>query len=70
MSTHVSATTLIQAMKEITRSWEDTRTHWRDVKSQEFEQKYLEELPHHIARAGAAIEELNGILRKVRSDCE
>ncbi|MEO8206191.1 MAG: hypothetical protein ABI615_08415 [Chthoniobacterales bacterium] len=70
MSTRVSAATLTQALKEISLHWEQTRVHWHDVKSQEFEQKYLEELPHYITQAAAVIEEINGILRKVRSDCE
>ncbi|MEO6848481.1 MAG: hypothetical protein ABI443_12260 [Chthoniobacterales bacterium] len=66
----LSATGLGQSMKELAIAWEYTKSHWQDAKSREFEQKYLAELPHHIARAAVVIEELNGILKKVRSDCE
>jgi len=70
MSSHVSAAGLIQAMKGLSIQWERTRAHWHDVKSQEFEREYLGELPQQIARAATAIEEINTLLQKVRSDCE
>jgi hypothetical protein len=70
MSTKGSASNLIQAVKDLSNQWEQTKSHWRDVKSQEFERKYIEELPGHAARATAVMEEIDALLRKVRSDCE
>lgn len=61
---------LHQAMKNLLIEWQQTRMDWRDIKSQEFEEKYLEALPHHIARATLVATEINALLRKARSDCE
>ncbi len=70
MNIRGSASNLAQAMKDIMIKWEQTRESWRDSKSEEFQSHYLEHLPAHIARAMAAMEELDGLLRKVRKDCE
>lgn len=70
MNTSGAENNLAQALKNLSAEWQRARDHWRDVKSQEFEEKYLEPLPHHVGRASAAIAELNALLRKVRHDCE
>lgn len=61
---------LVQAWKELSLSWDETTASWRDLKAQEFQKKYLEDLPQHVARATASIAEVSALLRKVRSDCE
>ena len=70
MSARSSAANLVQAMKDIKRQWEETTSHWRDVKSLEFERKYLEDMPDHIARAVGVMQEIDELLKRVRSDCE
>jgi hypothetical protein len=70
MSTRASGANLVQAVKELTGQWRQTQAHWHDVKSQEFERRYLAELPNHVARAMGIIEEIDVVLRKVRTDCE
>ena len=70
MNPRGSAANLAQAAKDLSLDWQQTKAHWRDVKSMEFESKYLELLPTHIARAVAVIEEIDVLLRKVRHDCE
>ena len=70
MSTQGSASNLIQAARILNLDWEKTKTFWRDTKSQEFERKYLDELPGQLAGATAAMEEIDLLLKKVRSDCE
>jgi len=70
MSARVSASNLVQAVKELSFDWQQTREHWRDVKSLEFERQYLEALPQHITRATAVMQEIDALLRKVRADCE
>ena len=70
MSTKGSAATLTQAAKELAIEWQETKAHWHDVKSMEFEQKYLEELPFRISRAIAVMGEIDTLLRKVRHDWE
>jgi hypothetical protein len=70
MSTQGSASNLAQAARILNLEWENTKTYWRDVKSQEFEHKYLEDLPGQVASAAAAMEEIDLLLKKVRGDCE
>jgi len=70
MNTRSSAANLVQAAKDLAVAWDQTQEAWRDVKSREFEENYLEQLPGHIARATAVIEEIDALLRKVKADCE
>ncbi len=70
MSVKVSASILGQAVQDLMVAWDNTRASWRDAKSQEFERAYLEKLPDHVSRANSLIEELDMLLRKVKSDCE
>ena len=70
MSTQGSAANLAQAARIINLEWEKTKTYWRDVKSQEFEQKYLQDLPGQISAAVKAMEDMDQLLKKVRNDCE
>jgi hypothetical protein len=70
MSTQGSASNLAQALRLLNLEWEKAKTHWRDVKSQEFEHKYLEDLPAQVAAAINAMEEAEVLIKKVRSDCE
>jgi hypothetical protein len=67
---NVSASNLSQAFKDLNIAWQDTKTYWRDIKSQEFEYKYLKELPAQIAHVRTVMEEMDLLLRKVRNDCE
>jgi hypothetical protein len=70
MSTKGSASNLVQAVKELSVEWQITKDYWRDVKSREFEEKYVGPLPDHMVRALGVMEELDVILRKVKKDCE
>jgi hypothetical protein len=65
-----SANNLHEATKKLNAAWEQTKAHWRDVKSVEFEARYLEHLPIDAARAVAVMNEIEVLLKKVRSDCE
>lgn len=70
MSTRTSAVTLSEAVKQLTRDWEQTRISWRDAKAEEFERTYLDELPGHVARSLTVMEEIDAVLRKARNACE
>jgi hypothetical protein len=69
-TTQGSASNLLQAARILNIEWEKTKTYWRDVKSQEFEHTYLEDLPVQVASATNAMEEIDLLLKRVRSDCE
>lgn len=70
MNTKTCGNNLAQAVKELMIQWERTRSNWRDVKSIEFGEKYIDSLPDVATRALSVIEEIDALLKKVRSDCE
>jgi hypothetical protein len=70
MSNTESNATLLQAMKELSVQWQQTKGFWRDVKADEFEKKYLDGFPNLVARTSTAIDEITALLRKVQIDCE
>jgi len=70
MSSKGSGSNLAQAVKDLSSAWEQTKSSWHDVKSQEFERNYIEILPGHVTQAMTVIEEIDLLLKKVRSDCE
>ena len=65
-----NSSNLIQAARELINQWQETRSHWRDSKSQDFEQAYMDPLPGHVERAVMAMAEIEQLLKKIRSDCE
>jgi len=56
--------------KELLNRWQQTKENWRDEKSLDFQSKYMEPLDTQVNAAIAAIEKLDKVLNKVRSDCE
>jgi len=70
MSIKGSASGLAQAVKDLSLNWQQTKTSWHDVKSDEFEKKYIEVLPALVAQATSVIDEIDLLLRKIRRDCE
>ena len=70
MSTKGSAANMIQAAKDLSLDWEQTKSYWRDSKSLEFEKEYLAEIPNFVTRTINAMKELDELFSKVRSDCE
>jgi hypothetical protein len=65
-----SSSNLTQAARLLNIEWERTKETWRDLRAMEFEEKYLADLPGQITMAISAMEEMDGLLKKVRSDCE
>jgi hypothetical protein len=70
MSTQGNSANLAQAARVLNLEWEKTKAQWRDARSLDFEDKYLAELPGQIAAAINAIEDMEALSKKVRSDCE
>jgi hypothetical protein len=70
MSLSGSKTRLTGATKELALRWTETRHYWRDAKSQEFHQKYMQELSARVERATGIIDKLDEILKKLQDDCE
>ena len=56
--------------RDLLIQWAETKNHWRDAKSEEFEQRFMAELSAHVNRTVMVLEQLEELLKKVRSDCE
>ena len=70
MSTRESGANLVQALKELSLRWQETKVHWHDIKSQQFEREYLEDLPDHVQRTMGVMQEIDVLLKRIRNDCE
>ena len=58
------------ATKELLLRWSETKNSWRDAKSREFEEKYLQELLARVDKAGTIIDKLEEVLKIVHNDCD
>ena len=67
---NAARTRLTALTRELRQDWQQTKEYWMDVKSQEFEQKYLLELFSSADRAVAVIEQLDKLITTIRNDCE
>ena len=61
---------LTGATKELLLRWDETKNHWHDGKSREFEERYLHELMARVDQATTLIDKLEEVLQKVHKDCE
>lgn len=61
---------LVGLTRDISLRWAETKNHWRDAKSEEFERRFMVELGANVNRTVAILEKLEELLKKVRSDCE
>jgi hypothetical protein len=61
---------LTGATKELLLRWEETKSYWRDTKSREFEEHYLNELRAQVDKAITMIDKLEEVLQKVHKDCD
>ncbi|MCB1063010.1 MAG: hypothetical protein KDN20_08835 [Verrucomicrobiae bacterium] len=69
MSVHSQRNQLGAQMKQLLGQWSETKIHWRDNKSAEFEKRYLAELVDNVNAAMVVLEKLDETLRKIRKDC-
>ncbi|MDB6028537.1 MAG: hypothetical protein JWM68_4760 [Verrucomicrobiales bacterium] len=70
MSLSAKRTRLAAVTKELALDWAKTKESWKDAKSHEFEQKYLQELFAGVDSAMTVLDELDRILAKIKTDCE
>jgi len=70
MSLRANGVALTQGIKDLQAAWYQTRGSWRDAKAEEFAERYLADLPDMATKVGLMINELDNVLRKVKSDCE
>jgi hypothetical protein len=70
MSLNASKSRLTALTKNISLRWAETQNYWRDVKSEEFDQRFMQELLPSVNKAAVAIEKLEELLKKIRKECE
>ena len=61
--------TLAAALQNLTIAWQEVRAHWRDAKAQQFEDKFLKELPSRTTQAASVMADIEKIIKKARNDC-
>jgi hypothetical protein len=61
---------IMTATKDLMHRWEETKADWKDAKGREFEEKYLLDLVSAVERTATILDEMEGIIRKMRSQCE
>jgi hypothetical protein len=70
MSLSANKARLGEMTKDLLARWEQTHEQWRDARAADFETKYLRELKSDVDKALGAMNELEKVLAKMRSDCE
>ena len=70
MSLNAKRTRLAAITKALAVDWGQTKETWKDAKSRQFEEKYLQELFTSADSAMAVIDQLDKVLTKIKSDCE
>jgi len=61
---------LLGLAREFSLEWAETKNYWKDAKSEEFDRKFMVELSSNVNRSITVLEQLEELLKKVRSDCE
>ena len=56
--------------RQIMLDWAETKAHWSDARSREFDSRYMIELLASVDRTAQVVDKLEILLTKVRSDCE
>lgn len=70
MSLNGCKSRLTSVTRDLSLKWDDTKNFWRDGKAEEFERRFMRELFAEVNQSLLAIEKLDELLRKVRSNCE
>jgi hypothetical protein len=61
---------LMSLTKTVAARWDETKNYWKDIKCQEFEQRYMNELFATVDKTVSVLEKLDELLAQVRKDCE
>lgn len=61
---------MAQALSALTERWAEIKPQWRDAKCQQFEDKYLHELPGLLRQLMNAASQLAESVEKAETDCD
>jgi UTP:GlnB (protein PII) uridylyltransferase len=70
MSNSGSGARLTALTKQLEEQWRQTRQSWTDAKADEFEERFMRELETVANVTCAGIDNLEQILRNLRTECE
>jgi len=70
MSGGGNAARLAALTQALVERWRQTRDVWADAKAEEFEGRFMRPLESAADSAVIGIEQLEAVLRKIRSDCD
>ena len=66
---HTGRIKLTRATKDLRQQWKDTKEHWHDEISRDFERDHLEPLGPQVTLMLAAINRLNEVLELAEREC-
>jgi hypothetical protein len=69
MSFNTGRTQLHAAMKDLSRLWDDVRAGWNDPVSRKFEEEYYVPLEKLVQDTVREIDQLQGVLTRLRQEC-
>ncbi|MEM7227990.1 MAG: hypothetical protein AAF432_04160 [Planctomycetota bacterium] len=69
MSLSVGRTKLLEAQKLLLMRWDAVCRQWDDPKRHEFQKEFIDGLDADIRSAINAIENMNGLVSRARSEC-
>jgi hypothetical protein len=61
--------TLAKAIKQLDNRWIDARMSWDDVRSREFEERFLMPLRMDLRSAVSAMDQMATLLTRIRAEC-
>lgn len=70
MNLNANKSRILGLTKELSLHWAETRNHWRDARSAEFERRFMHELAPRVNQAAAAMEKLEELFKRIRKDCD
>lgn len=70
MSVSASRSRLATFTKDLLGHWQQTQDCWKDDRSREFGEKYLDELVTGVNRVVTDLESLDKVIAKIRDECE
>jgi len=70
MSVKSTRGTINKAVRDLNVNWQQCKNYWNDVKSKEFEEKYISPLPDAVTATSSIIDEIDKVLSKIKRDCE
>lgn len=70
MSVESSRTRLQQSIKDLMLKWDKANAYWDDKVSRDFKETVLDPLEPKIRVTMEAMEEMSGLLQRVKRECE